>query len=183
MASLMQVGYQRLLKLNDIWDVNLYRSVPILRANLLASLERRRESGDKKPLRNALYNAFRKEFLLSGFYSFVASLLQVISPFTLRYLIQFASDTYMASRGGPKAPPISHGIALVIGITLLQIGQILCFNHFLYRSMIIGGQARAVLIALIFDKTTRLLGRAKAEVVSIEKPPTSMQPGSKEEKE
>jgi len=183
MASLMQVGYQRSLELNDIWDVNPYRSVPVLQANLLASFERRRESGDKKPLRNALYDTFRKEFLLGGFCSFVASLLQVISPFTLRYLIQFASDAYMASRGGPKAPPISHGIELVIGITLLQIGQTLCFNHFLYRGMIVGGQARAVLIALIFDKTTRLSGRARAGGVSVEKPPTSVQPGSKEEKE
>jgi ATP-binding cassette subfamily C (CFTR/MRP) protein 1 len=89
----------------------------------------------------------------------------------------------MASRGGPKGPPISHGIALVIGITLLQIGQTLCFNHFLYRGMIVGGQARAVLIALIFDKATKLSGRARAGGVSVEKPPPGMKLGSQEEKE
>ena len=179
----MQVGYQRSLELNDIWVVNPPRSVPVLQAKLLASFERRRESGVKKSLTNALYDTFRNDFLLGGFCSFVASLLQVLSPFALRFLIQFATDAYMASRGGPKAPPISHGIAWVIGITLLQIIQTMCFNHFLYRGMIVGGQARAVLIALIFEKATKLSGRARAGGFPVEKPPPSLKPGSEEEKE
>jgi ATP-binding cassette subfamily C (CFTR/MRP) protein 1 len=58
MASFMQVGYQRSLELNDIWDVNPHRSVPVMQIKLLASFERRRESGDKNPLRNALYDTF-----------------------------------------------------------------------------------------------------------------------------
>ncbi|KAH7305252.1 ABC multidrug transporter-like protein [Stachybotrys elegans] len=183
MAPLMQLGYQRPLELNDIWDVNPQRSVPVMQAKLLASFDRRRESGDKTPLRNALYDTFRGEFLLGGFCSFIASLLQVLSPFALRYLIQFASDAYVASRGGPDAPPVSHGIAWVIGITLMQFLQTTCFNHFLYHGMMVGGQARAVLIALIFDKATKLSGRARAGGVSIEKPPPGVKPGSVEEKQ
>ncbi|KAH6646530.1 P-loop containing nucleoside triphosphate hydrolase protein [Truncatella angustata] len=183
MAPFMQLGYQRPLELNDIWDVNPQRSVPVMQTRLLASFERRRQSGDKTPLRNALYDTFQKEFLLGGFCSFIASLLQVLSPFTLQYLIQFATDAYVASHGGSKAPAISHGIAWAIGITLLQIVQTLCFNHFLYRGMIVGGQARAVLIALIFNKATKLSGRARAGGVSVEIPPPGMKPGSEEEKE
>jgi ATP-binding cassette, subfamily C (CFTR/MRP), member 1 len=179
MASFMQIGYQRPLELNDIWAVNPHRSVPVMQAKLLTSFEERRRRDDKKPLRNALYDTFRKEFLLGGFCSLVASLLQVLSPFMLRYLIQFAADAYMASRGGPKAPPVSHGIAWVIGITVLQVVQTICFNHFLYRGMMVGGQARAVLIALIFDKATKLSGRARAGGVSL---PPGMNPGSEEEK-
>jgi ATP-binding cassette subfamily C (CFTR/MRP) protein 1 len=174
MASLMQVGYARSLDLTDIWQVNPHRSVPVMRARLSASFERRMQSGDKNSLRNAIYDTFRKEFLFGGFHSFAASILQVLSPFALRYLIQFVADAYTASRGGLETPPISHGIAWVIGITLMQILQTLCFNHFLYRGMLIGGQSRAVLIALIFDKATKLSGRARVGGSSQEMPPSEI---------
>jgi ATP-binding cassette subfamily C (CFTR/MRP) protein 1 len=145
-----------------------------MRAKLLASFERRKQSGEKAPLRDAIYDTFREEFLLGGLCSFAASILQVLSPFALRYLIQFVTDAYTASRGGSKAPPISHGIAWVIGITLMQILQTLCFNHFLYRGMLVGGQSRAVKLALIFDKATKLSGRARIGDSSQEMPPSGI---------
>jgi ATP-binding cassette subfamily C (CFTR/MRP) protein 1 len=145
-----------------------------MRAKLLASFERRKQSGEKAPLRDAIYDTFREEFLLGGLCSFAASILQVLSPFALRYLIQFVTDAYTASRGGSKAPPISHGIAWVIGITLMQILQTLCFNHFLYRGMLVGGQSRAVKLALIFDKATKLSGRARIGGSSQEMPPSGI---------
>jgi ATP-binding cassette subfamily C (CFTR/MRP) protein 1 len=77
MASFMQVGYVRSLGLTDIWQVNPHRSVPVMRARLLASFERRKQSGDKSSLRNAIYDTFRKEFLFGGICSFAASI-----PFT-----------------------------------------------------------------------------------------------------
>jgi len=54
----------------------------------------------------------------------------------------------------------------------------------MYRGMIIGGQARAVLIAVIFDKAMRLSGRAKAggKAIADVKPPPSIKPGSEAEK-
>jgi ATP-binding cassette subfamily C (CFTR/MRP) protein 1 len=35
-------------------------------------------------------------------------------------------------------------------------------NHFIYRGMMVGGQTRAVLISLIFEKSMKISGRAKA---------------------
>lgn len=183
MAPLMQLGYQRPLELNDIWAVNENRSVSLMQTKLVASFESRRRSGDNAPLRKALYDTFRQEFLLGGFCSLVASIVQVLSPFALRFLIQFASDAYRASRGGRDAPPVSHGVGWVIGITLLQFLQTTCFNQFLYRGMIVGGQARAVLIALIFDKTTKISGRARAGGLPADSRPPGLEPGSEEEKE
>ncbi|KAK5158137.1 ATP-binding cassette transporter yor1, partial [Cryomyces antarcticus] len=46
----------------------------------------------------------------------------------------------------------------------------------------IGGQARAVLITVIFDKAMKLSGRAKAGGKSTEAPPKELKPGSSEEK-
>jgi ATP-binding cassette subfamily C (CFTR/MRP) protein 1 len=56
----------------------------------------------------------------------------------------------------------------------MQILQTLCFNHFLYGGMLVGGQSRAVLIALIFDKATKLSGRARVGGLSQEMPPSEV---------
>ena len=40
--------------------------------------------------------------------------------------------------------------------------QSLSTNHFIYRGMAVGGEARAALIAVIFEKAMKLSGRAKA---------------------
>lgn len=45
-----------------------------------------------------------------------------------------------------------------------------------------GGQARSVLITVIFDKAMRLSGRAKAGGKALDVPPGDIKPGSKEEK-
>lgn len=56
-------------------------------------------------------------------------------------------------------------------------------NHFIYRGMLNGGQARAVLMAVVFDKAMRLSGRAKAGGrPQLETPPPEIQAGSEEEK-
>ncbi len=44
----------------------------------------------------------------------------------------------------------------------MQMCQSLGTNHFIYRGMMVGGQSRAVLISLIFEKAMKISGRAKA---------------------
>lgn len=184
-SPLMSVGYQRPLEVNDVWDVNPNRSVDVLSERLTASLKKRTDGGSKRPLTMALYDTFKKEFLLGGACQLVAALCQCLSPFTMKYLIQFAAEAYYAQlRGGP-APHIANGIGLVIGITAMQVIQSLCTNHFIYRGMMVGGQCRAVLIAVIFDKAMTISGRARAGGVDKSqnnKPPEDVKPGSKEEK-
>lgn len=183
----LQVGYQRPLELNDIWSVNPDRSTDVMVKKLNESFARRVGKGEANPLRGALYDTFRNEFLLGGFCEGIAAVVQVISPFVLRYLITFATEAYNASHSGTPAPSIGRGIGLVIGVTALQIVQSICTNHFLYRGMAVGGQARAVTISVIFDKAMRLSGRARAggkdsKSLNDAKTPEGMQPGSKEEK-
>jgi ATP-binding cassette subfamily C (CFTR/MRP) protein 1 len=100
----------------------------------------------------------------------------------LRYLIQFAVKAYIAQRT-PKAPApnLGEGFGLVVAITVLQFFQSLATNHFMYRGMMIGGEARGVLIALIFNKAMKLSGRAKAGGKALaEVPPPDIKPGSDE---
>ncbi|PSN60350.1 hypothetical protein BS50DRAFT_593794 [Corynespora cassiicola Philippines] len=183
MGPIMTVGYKRPLEHNDIWEVNPDRSTDVMVAKLQASFQRRREQGKKRPLLGALYDTFKVEFIVGGLCQLLASVVQSIAPFVLRYLINFALKAWVAQRSNQPAPPIGEGIGLVIGITAMQFTQSMATNHFMYRGMMVGGQARAVLIAIIFDKAMKLSGRAKAGGQAIlEAPPPQVKPGSEAER-
>ncbi|KAK5109732.1 hypothetical protein LTR62_006572 [Meristemomyces frigidus] len=185
MAPLMSVGYQRPLELNDIWYVNPDRSVEVLQPRLVENFKKRQASGSTNPLPMALYDTFKKEFLIGGGCQLTAACMQVLSPFTMKYLIQYAGDAFAHAKYGAPKPNIGHGVGLVVGITCMQLIQSLCTNHFIYRGMTVGGQARGALIAIIFDKAMKLSGRAKSggkEHDFEPKLPSGIQPGSKEEK-
>lgn len=168
MAPAMVTGYKRPLDANDIWKVNPKRAAEPLADKLQESFVRRWKRGDKHPLIFAMHETFFKEFWLGGFYQFWGNLLLVFAPFTLRYLIQFATDAYVAQMSGRDGPPLGKGFGLVVGITLMQVFQSFCVNHFIYNGMMVGGQARAVMISLIFEKAMRISGRAKAGGASID---------------
>ena len=168
MAPLMSTGYQRPLELNDIWLVNPKRASPILSDKLSTSFRRRVACGDKYPLLWAMHETFMFEFWLGGICQLLASILMVISPFTLRYLISFATQAYEARAHSIAGPHISRGIGLVIGITLMQMCQSLATNHFIYRGQMVGAQSRGSLITIIFEKAMKISGRAKAGGKAIE---------------
>ena len=168
MSPLMSTGYQRPLELNDIWLVNPDRAAPVLSEKLNASFKKRVARGDKYPLLWALHETFKFEFWLGGTCQLIASILQVMAPFTLRYLIAFAAEAYLAQHNHTKAPHIANGIGLVIGITLMQMLQSMGINHFIFRGQIVGAQSRGTLITTIFEKAMKVSGRAKAGGKAIE---------------
>jgi ABC-type multidrug transport system fused ATPase/permease subunit len=67
-------------------------------------------------------------------------------------------------------------------LTVLQVIASLANNQFFYRGMIVGGQTRAALISIIFDKAMTISGRAKAGGKSVEKLSVDARPTSDEEK-
>ena len=179
----LQVGYQRPLERNDIWTVNPDRSTDVLVEKLQTAFKRRRDQGGKRPLLGAMFDTFKVEFVIGGVLQLLASIIQSVAPFVLRYLIGFATRAYIAQHTGRPAPHIGEGIGIVVGITAMQFTQSLATNHFMYRGMMVGGEARAVLIAIIFDKAMKLSGRAKAGGQAIvEAPPPEIKAGSEAEK-
>lgn len=163
MVPLMSVGYQRPLELVDIWNVNPDRNVEGLSNKFKSSLEKRRTTPSKKvdPLTLALYDTFKSDFLVGGLCQLIAGCIQVLTPFVLKYLIYFVQDAYNAQFNDGVAPHIANGIGYVVGIACMQIVQSLCMNHYYYRSMILGGQVRSVLIACVLEKAMKLSNRAK----------------------
>jgi ATP-binding cassette subfamily C (CFTR/MRP) protein 1 len=183
MNPLMIVGYKRPLEHNDIWLVNPERSTDVMVEKLQAAFKIRLEQGNKRPLLAALYDTFKVEFVIGGLCQLLASVVQSVAPFVLRFLITFAAKAYYAQVYGGPAPHIGEGIGLVIGITAMQFVQSMATNHFMYRGMMVGGQSRAVLISIIFDKAMKLSGRAKAGGKALlDAPPPDIKPGSEAEK-
>lgn len=166
-GSLMRTGYKRPLEHNDLWKVNPDRSVYKMSKAVNEAFRRRHAQGQKYPLVKALNEVHFKEFWLGGLCQLTATLLQVFAPFTLRYLIAYATDAYVAAQEGTPQPNIGRGIGLVLGVTAMQILQTLCTNHFIYRGMLTGGMSRASLISLIYEKSMVVSGRAKAGGLAI----------------
>lgn len=158
------MGFRRPLKINDIWLLNPDRSVEAHAELVSAAFKKGVEAGYKAPLFWALYSTFKAEFLFGGLCRLISDLFVVGSPYTLRYLIQFALESYYASFEGIEPPPVSHGYGLVFGIVCMQVVQSFCTNHFFYNGHMVGGQTRAVLITAIFNKSLRISGRARSGI-------------------
>lgn len=167
-----KTGYRRPLEYNDIWLLHPDRAVEPLAIKLQTSFEKRVSQNQKNPLLWAIYDTFRHDILLSATCRMLADLFVVFAPFTLRYLLIFVQDSYDTGTDVSSSPTIGKGIGLVVGITVMQVLQSLTNCHFQYRSMLVGGQTRSVLISAIFTKSMKLSNRAKTQgtIVSLKKP-------------
>lgn len=112
----------------------------------------------------------------------LGNIVLILVPYVLKYLIVFATEAYIAETTGTPAPAVKTGIGYVIGLTCMQILGSIGNNHFMYRGMIVGGQARSALISIIFKKAMTISGRAKAGWKAPKSPPPDIKPGSDEEK-
>ncbi|CAN8095998.1 unnamed protein product [Discula destructiva] len=166
-GSLMRTGYKRPLQQNDLWKVNPDRSVYKMSADVKAAFERRHKAGSQYALILALNEVYFREFWLGGLCQLFSTLFQTFAPFTLRYLIKYATDAYNAAAEGTPEPNIGRGLGLVFGVTIMQVLSTLCTNHFIYRGMMVGGEARASLISLIYEKSMTVSGRARAGGLAI----------------
>ncbi|KEY72370.1 hypothetical protein S7711_01047 [Stachybotrys chartarum IBT 7711] len=162
MSSIMATGYRRPLELGDIWLLHPERRSHNLSATLRANFRQNYEKGFKRPLTRAVFQTFKTDLVVGALAAFVSTMIQVLVPFVVRYIVAFAVQDYEARRSTTPGPPIGDGIGLVVGIAAMQVLGSVGYNHLFYRSMLVGGQVRAALIPAIFDKAMVISGRAKA---------------------
>ncbi|KAF5715733.1 ABC transporter [Fusarium globosum] len=162
LSPLMTIGYRRHLERNDIWTVSDARLMDTLQPSLDAAFRKRVLAHNRLPLLWALYEVFKFDFWLGAVSQFVVSTLQVMTPFTLRFLIEWVQHAYPDGHDTRGSKPVAVGIGYVIGIAILQMLQTFASSQFYYRGMLLGGQTRSVLIAMAFNKSLKLSNRAKA---------------------
>lgn len=160
----LQIGYRQPIQTHDIPPILPQRSASrIVPTVQTASKSYIKAKNSNFPLFWALYDSFRVEFWIGGICRVIADVLLVVTPYTLRYLIQFAINSYIASQDDKEAPPISHGVGFLVGIVAMVALQSSAHNHYMWRLSVIGGQTRAVLTVSIFEKSIRLFGRSEAK--------------------
>jgi ABC-type multidrug transport system fused ATPase/permease subunit len=155
----------------------------LLSTNLQDTFERNAKAGTKRPLLTALYQTYRTDVLVGAFCCVLGNLVLIMVPYVLKYLIAFATEAYIADSTGQPAPAVRTGIGYVIGLTCMQILGSIGNNHFMYRGMVVGGEARSALISIIFRKAMTISGRAKAGWKSPKSLPPDIKPDSDEEKQ
>lgn len=161
MTNPLQRGYRKPLELHELPLVHPERRAQPLVDVVQDSLEKNNQAGRKHALFWALYGAFKREFWIGGICRGVADVLLVVTPYTLRYLIQFAMDVYVAHLSKRSGPPLWHGIAYLCGIIAMLVIQSLTHNHYMYLLGVIGGQSRAIMTSAIFNKSVRVLDKSK----------------------
>lgn len=157
-----QTGYLRPLESSDIPLVAPNRSASVITEKLQAAFQRRRERGDKYPLVWSLNEVFFNEFWFAGASRLFGDVCLIINPFLLKYLIRFAVESYTAIQTGGKGPNLGYGVGLAIVISFIQACVTITLSQFVYLSMMTGGQARAGLIGMVFEKALVISARAKA---------------------
>ncbi|OJJ45116.1 hypothetical protein ASPZODRAFT_153404 [Penicilliopsis zonata CBS 506.65] len=164
MSPIIATGYRRSLEVNDIWLVHPDRRAQEMAARLQASFHAYHGKGASRPLARAIFQTFKKDIIVGALASFVSSMLQVLIPFVVRFVVAYAVEVYDArlSDTDTPRPAIGRGIGLVVGIAIMQVFASMGYNHFFYRGMLVGGQIRASLIAMIFNKAMTISGRARA---------------------
>jgi ATP-binding cassette subfamily C (CFTR/MRP) protein 1 len=156
-----QTGFRKPLELHELPLVHPQRRAQPLVDIVQSVFDRNTQAGYKHALFWALYEVFKKEFWIGGICRGMADILLVVTPYTLRYLIQFSMDAYVAHLSNKPGPPLWHGIAYLCGIIVMLVIQSLTHNHYMYRLGVIGGQSRAILTSAIFNKSVRVLDKGK----------------------
>ncbi|KAI0268425.1 ABC transporter [Russula aff. rugulosa BPL654] len=135
-----------------------------LRGDSEERLKRWREKdGKAQPsLTWAMNDAIKWWFWSGGVLKVIGDTAQITSPLILKYLIKFATDSYVAHREGIPAPGIGRGIGFAIALVILQLIGSLCQHHFFYRSTSTGVLLRGGLITAIYSRSLRLTTRARA---------------------
>ncbi|KAH9014089.1 hypothetical protein EDB85DRAFT_2098006 [Lactarius pseudohatsudake] len=147
---------------------------PPLKLRLMSALrgdseERLRQwmekDGRKQPsLTLAINDSVKWWFWSSGILKVAGDTAQVTSPLILKSLIKFATESYDAHREGLLAPGVGRGIALAIGLVILQLFGSLCQHHFFYRSASSGVLVRGGLITAIYSRSLRLTTGSRARL-------------------
>ncbi|KAH9013251.1 ABC transporter [Lactarius hengduanensis] len=147
---------------------------PPLKLRLMSALrgdseERLRQwmekDGRKQPsLTLAINDSVKWWFWSSGILKVAGDTAQVTSPLILKSLIKFATESYVAHREGLLAPGVGRGIALGIGLVILQLFGSLCQHHFFYRSASSGVLVRGGLITAIYSRSLRLTTGSRARL-------------------
>ncbi|PLB50805.1 P-loop containing nucleoside triphosphate hydrolase protein [Aspergillus steynii IBT 23096] len=153
---LLSIGYLRPLTADDTRNLNPNRAVNVHQNAISRAFRGSLDSQRQFPLLRALQKTFRYEFFLAGFAMLLANVLQVTAPLILRCLLISLSDESSSKR---------TSLMYVSWLFITQMGMSFALVHYHYLGQVVGSEVKAVLTALIFEKTLRLSTTESSEWV------------------
>ncbi|KAJ8331738.1 hypothetical protein QVD99_001987 [Batrachochytrium dendrobatidis] len=85
------------------------------------------------------------------------------SPFMLKLIIGFVTDSKIAIAKNTEMPPLSHGFGYAIALFVLQFTSTLLQNQFLYGGIQMGIKVRVALSTMIYRKSLRLSAASRQD--------------------
>ncbi|RDW25607.1 P-loop containing nucleoside triphosphate hydrolase protein [Yarrowia lipolytica] len=182
LSPLLKTGYLRNIEREDLYKVRERNSAAVIQQRLESNLEKQyakyhakllkkglseqeahlKLQDSAKPLVLALNQTFFWKFWLAGLFALVKDLCGIASAMVSRVLIEYIQDRYLY-RGTDREPKVGRGVGPSIGLFLLAVGVTFFFNHMFYNVKMVGAQARAALVAVIYSKSTRLSAKGRAQ--------------------
>ena len=112
----------------------------------------------------ALSDTFFWPFWSAGLYKVVSDAAQTTSPLVSREIIRFVQSAYSAQRAGEPVPGPGRGVAMAVGLFLMQLFVSVCMNNTFARSGQCGVLARAALISSLYRKAFKMSNKARTDV-------------------
>ncbi|KAH6588650.1 hypothetical protein BASA50_010612 [Batrachochytrium salamandrivorans] len=129
-----------------------------------------KSSGAKGPtspsLLTALWNMLFWELAPYGILRFISDVANIISPFLIKYIVNFVVDSKTALANGTSQPPLSYGMGLAVGLLVLQLFSTVVQNYFFYLALSSGMALRAAFIGMIYRKSMRLSSASRQDFSS-----------------
>lgn len=104
----------------------------------------------------ALFKTFQWQYISSCLFLVAANVGLTCNPLIAKKLIQYVEDKAMGIELG-----IGKGVGYSLGSSFMVFFIGLWFNHFFYRSMLTGAQAKSVLTKAILEKSFHLSAESK----------------------
>lgn len=104
----------------------------------------------------AVWDTFWWQYLSAGIFLVLANGGMTCNPLLSKKLIKYVEMKAYGYETG-----VGKGVGYAIGSAAVILVTGICINHFFYRSMLTGAQAKAVLTKALLDKSFRLSAKAK----------------------
>ncbi|KAJ3003810.1 UNVERIFIED_CONTAM: hypothetical protein HDU68_005495, partial [Siphonaria sp. JEL0065] len=142
----------------DEWD-------KVLAAHLSTG-DRKNPGG--KLLRLTIWNIFFKRVFLIGFLMLISNLCNLVAPYFVKYLLEFADNQHAANLHIPgfSLGSKGQGVGLVFGLLASQVVGSFLSNHFTQESSVEAIKARTMMTAVIYRKSLKLSSAARQEFPS-----------------
>ncbi|EPQ29164.1 uncharacterized protein PFL1_03451 [Pseudozyma flocculosa PF-1] len=120
-------------------------------------------SGHKRPsLVMAMHDQMGRKLWTGLAFKIVGDASQITSPLVLKAIIQFTQERYAAAATDTDGPGVGRGIGLAFALFFMQLLASVCQHQFFWKSMSVGVESRAALIAAIFNRAMRMNGKARS---------------------